>query len=102
MYETHEARKLVFVVQWAVHGDGCGRRETRYTGRKAVFLQLVLGQAAPAMTAAMKDERCNKRINGKIGKANDDKKYEKLGDFSQCPMCNVECNESGPETRPSA
>ena len=68
MYETHEASNLVFVVQWAVHGDGGGRRETRYTGRKAVFLQLVLVQAAPAMTAAIKDairdsmERLGKRM----------------------------------------
>lgn len=55
MYETHEASNLVFVVQWAVHGDGGGRGETRYTGRKAVFLQLVLVQAAPAKTAAIED-----------------------------------------------
>ena len=51
MYETHQASKLVFAVQWAVHGDGVGRGETRYTGQKAVFLQLVLAQAAPPKRA---------------------------------------------------
>lgn len=35
------------------------RRETRYTGQKAVFLQLVLAQALRQMTAAIKMEADN-------------------------------------------
>ena len=66
IYETHQASKLVFAVQWAVQGAGGCRGETRYTGRKAVFLQLVvLVQAAKAKDRSNKDGTWQSMKDGK-------------------------------------
>ena len=79
MYETHEASKLVFVVQWG------GRRETRYTGQKAVFLQT----SAPATTAVIKDAIRQSMEGGKrmtIRNIGQLRAQEKVGDFCNVPM----------------